>query len=143
MHRWKTDADVEALIHGLARLMPDGSIASMLNRAGKRTGKGHTWTEARVRSFRCDHHIAVYRDGERAERDELTLDEAASALEVSKMSVLRMIRASVLPAQQLCKGAPWVIRRADLKLPRVRHAVKAGIKNPVTGQASQGSLEFQ
>ena len=143
VHRWKTDADVEALIHGLARLMPDSSIAALLNRAGKRTGKGHTWIEARVRSFRGDHHISVYREGERAERGELTLDEAASALEISNMSVLRMIRAGILPAQQLCKGAPWVIRRSDLQSPRIRHAVKVGIKNPVTEDAGQGSLEFQ
>jgi excisionase family DNA binding protein len=142
-HRWKTDADVEALIHGLARLMPDSSMASLLNRSGKRTGKGHTWTEARVRSFRGDHRIGVYREGERAERGELTLEEAASALEVSKMSVLRMIRAGVLPAQQLCKGAPWVIRRAELESACFRHAAKLGTKNPVTEDASQRSLEFQ
>jgi excisionase family DNA binding protein len=142
-HRWKTDEDLEASIHGLACLMSDGSIASLLNRSGKRTGKGHTWTEPRVRSFRDDHGIPVYREGERAERDELTLDEAASALEVSKMSVLRMIRAGLLPAQQSCKGAPWVIRGADLQSARVRHATKVGMKNPVTEDASQRSLEFQ
>lgn len=143
VHRWKTDADIEALIHGLARVMPDGTIAALLNRSGKRTGKGHTWTEARVRSFRGDHRIAVYREGERAERGEPTLDEVATALRVSKMTVLRMIRAKVLPAQQLCKGAPWVIRCADLESPRVRHAAKAGIKNPLSDDASQASLEFQ
>ena len=80
MHRWKTDADVEALIHALARLMPDAAVAALLNRSGKRTAKGHTWTEARVRSFRGDHRIAVYREGERAERGEMTLHETASAL---------------------------------------------------------------
>lgn len=143
IHRWKTDADVEALIHGLARLMPDRTIAALLNRSGKRTGKGHTWTEARIRSFRGDHHIAVYREGERAERGELTLDDAATELRVSKMTVLRMIRAGVLPAQQLCKGAPWVIRCADFESPRVRCAAKAGIKNPLSDDAGQGSLEFQ
>jgi len=143
MHRWKTDADVEALIHGLARLMPDAAVAALLNRSGKRTGKGHTWTEGRVRSFRGDHRIAVYREGERAERGELTLEEAASALTVSKMTVLRMIRAGILPAQQLCKGAPWVIRGVDLASPRVKHAAKIGIRTPLSDDVSQGSLEFQ
>jgi excisionase family DNA binding protein len=143
MHRWKTDADVEALIHGLARMLPDGSIAALLNRSGKRTGKGHTWTEARIRSFRGDHRIAVYREGERAERGELTLQEAATTLGMSKMTVLRMIRAGILGAQQLCAGAPWVIRLADLDTPQVKRAAKAGIKNPLPDNADQESFEFQ
>jgi len=143
MHRWTTDADTEALIVALARLMPDGAIASLLNRSGKRTAKGLIWTEARVRSFRGDRSIAVYREGERAERGEVTLHEAAVILDVSEMTVLRLIRAGVLPGQQLCRGAPWVIRRADLDLPAVAHAVKNGLKTPLTLDADQGSLEFQ
>jgi len=143
LHRWKTDTDTETAIHGLARLMADGAIASLLNRWGKHTAKGHTWTEARVRSFRNDHHIEAYREGEREERGELTLQDAAGLLQVSEMTVVRMIRAGVLPAGQLCKGAPWVIRRADLDNPRVRHAVTAGLKSPPTADGNQGSLELQ
>ena len=36
------------------------------------TSKGNTWTQQRVAAFRHDHGIAVYRDGERAERGEVT-----------------------------------------------------------------------
>ena len=50
--------------------------------------------------------VAVYREGERAEKGEVTLSETAAALNISQMTVLRMIRNGVLPAQQLCKGAP-------------------------------------
>jgi hypothetical protein len=39
-HRWKTNATTEQLIGDLARLLPDGSIASLLNRLGMRTGQG-------------------------------------------------------------------------------------------------------
>jgi hypothetical protein len=70
-HRWKTSATTEQLIRDLARLLPDRSIASVLNRLGMRTAKGHTWTQQRVCLFRNDHNIAVYRDGERVERGEL------------------------------------------------------------------------
>jgi DNA invertase Pin-like site-specific DNA recombinase len=77
-HRWKTNATTEQLIRDLARLLPDGSIASILNRLGIRTAKGHTWTQQRVCVFRNDHSIALYRDGERAERGELILHEASS-----------------------------------------------------------------
>jgi hypothetical protein len=83
-HRWKTSATTEQLIRDLARLLSDGSIASVLNRRGIRTAKGHTWTQQRVCLFRNDHNIAVYRDDERVERGELLLHEAANRLGVSK-----------------------------------------------------------
>ena len=50
---------------------------------------------------------AVYREGERQEHNELTLQEAADRLDVSKIAVLRQIRRSVIPARQACEGVPW------------------------------------
>lgn len=73
-HRWTTNVEVKALIMQLARQLNDGSIAALLNLLGHRTGKDHTWTEMRVRSFRGDHQIAVYKSGEREARGELTLE---------------------------------------------------------------------
>jgi len=85
--------------------MPDYSIASMLNRLSKRTAKGHTWTAARIRTLRSDHRIDVYRDGERAQRAEVNLDEAAKELGVSKMTVLRMIERAFLQRTRFRDGA--------------------------------------
>jgi DNA invertase Pin-like site-specific DNA recombinase len=79
-HRLTTDVETGELIRALARQQPDAGIAAILNRCGKRTGKGNTWTESRVRSHRSAHGIAVYHDGEMAERGELTLEEAARRL---------------------------------------------------------------
>src|SRR5690349_15397213 len=73
-HRLKTDAETGELLQALARQQPDAGIAAILNRCGKRTGKGNTWTESRVRSHRSANGIAVYRNGQMAERGELTLD---------------------------------------------------------------------
>ncbi len=140
-HRWKTSASTEQLIHDLARLLPDGSIASMLNRLGMRTAKGLAWTQQRVCSFRNDHSIAVYRDGERAERGELILHEAASRLGVSKMTVTRLIKDGVLPAKQSCVGAPYVIREIDLDRDEVRNAVKSG--RAVSPDPRQRSFDYQ
>lgn len=125
-HRWKTSSATEQLIRDLARLMPDGSIASLLNRLGIRSAKGHTWTQLRVRNFRAERGVAIYREGERADRGELILHEAATHLGVSKMSVIRLIKDSVLPATQACSGAPYVIRQEDLDGPAIRHAVASG-----------------
>jgi len=106
-HRWRVAADVVDLVRAMARQMPDMGIAAALNRTGKTTAKGHSWTRTRVASLRKDHNIAVYRDGERAERGEATLDEAAERLAVSPATVRRLIVEGVLPASQICKGAPW------------------------------------
>lgn len=121
-HRWKTSTATEQLIHDLARLLPDASIAAVLNRLGIRSAKGHTWTQLRVRNFRAERGIAIYRDGERADRGELILHEAATHLEVSKMTVIRLIKDGVLAAKQVCAGAPYVIRQLDLDRPEVRRA---------------------
>ncbi len=140
-HRWKTSAKTEQLIRDLARLLPDGSIASLLNRIGVRSAKGHTWTQLRIRNFRAEHQIAIYRDGERAERGELILNEAASRLGVSKMTVVRLIQDGILPAKQACIGAPYVIQESDLGLRAVRRAIENG--RAVSHDPRQGLLEYQ
>ena len=138
-HRWATDRDTAELLAELARLLPDAGIASLLNRLGKRTAKGHTWTEARVRSWRGDHGIAVYREGERGERGEVNLHEAAERRGTSAMTVLRWVRERRLPARQPCPGAPWIIRIADLDaLPQTGER-----SDPLTCDPRQACLDFQ
>ena len=142
-HRWTADIEVQALIAQLARQLNDGSIAALLNRLGHRTGRQLTWTETRVRSFRCAHGIDVFKLGEREERGEVTLEQAAAVLETSKMTVLRMISASTLNASQACKGAPWVIKRSDLQRAEVRAAVQPPNRRPLPEDPRQIPLEYQ
>ncbi len=118
--RWTTEADVVELVHALARQMPDGAIAAVLNRSGKTTGHGNSWTRGRVCSLRRHYDIAVYRDGERAERGEATLGETAAALALSQSTIRRLIAEGTLPAEQHCKGAPWIIRQADIEREEIR-----------------------
>ena len=73
--RWTVEEDVEVLVRELARMMPDQSIAAVLNRAGKLTGRQNGWTQSKVCSLRKRLAVAVYREGERAERGEYTLSE--------------------------------------------------------------------
>jgi excisionase family DNA binding protein len=142
-HRWTADVEVLTLVEKLARQLNDGSIASLLNRLGHRTGRDLTWTETRVRSFRCSHGIAVYKDGEREQRGEVTLEQAAELLATSKMTVLRMISAGTLSASQACKGAPWAIERTALERAEVRAALHAPRPSPRPADAQQTSLELQ
>jgi hypothetical protein len=118
--RWTVEADVVDLVRALARQLPDPSIAAILNRAGKQTARGANWTRTHVCGLRNTNGIPVYRDGERAERGEATLDDAADILKVSRATAYRMVTTGVLPARQLCPGAPWIIRLADLQQDAVR-----------------------
>lgn len=142
-HRWTTPPDVQKLIEQLARQLTDAGIASLLNRLGHRSGKGHTWTEMRVRSYRNDHGIAVYREGEREERGEVTLEQAAKVLRVSGMTVLRMIATGAIAATQACRSAPWVIARSELDRPELASYVGQTRKGPLTGDPDQIPLELQ
>ena len=136
-HRWILDAPTTDIIRELARQVPDYRIASILNRAGKRTGRDNTWNEARVRAFRSNHGIEVYREGERAERGELNELEAAQVLGTCRMTVHRLIKRRILKAQQACQGAPWVIKAEALA------AIKIGPRGrPVTSNSDQQTLQF-
>ncbi|TIU29601.1 MAG: helix-turn-helix domain-containing protein [Mesorhizobium sp.] len=140
-NRYKTDVATEQLVRELARLLPDHSIAPVLNRLGIRSARGQTWTQLRVRNFRGAHRIPVYREGERAERHELILREAASWLGVNRMTVVRLIRDGLLPARQVCAGAPYVICEDDLARPAISQAIAKG--RPVSADARQQTLSFQ
>ena len=138
-HHWPAAEDTVALVRELARLMPDRQIARLLNRSGKSTGYGNGWTEQRVRGFRNHHDIAVYRDGEWAERGEMTLDVAAQTIGVAKMTALRMIRRGDLKGRQACKGAPWVIKADDM----AAFETRSTSTDPVTPNPAQQIIEFQ
>ena len=127
------------LVRDLARVQPDQGIVSTLNRLGMRTRRGHTWTEGRLRAFRDTHRIAVYVEGERLARGELTMEETAVMLDVSTETVRRMITRKVLAAHQACKAAPWMIKRGDVE----RLAAEGAKSGPHTKNIDQQSLKFQ
>jgi DNA invertase Pin-like site-specific DNA recombinase len=141
--RWVTDADIVELVTALSRQMPDTSIAAVLNRSGKTTGRGHGWSRAAVCSLRYQNGIPTYRDGERVERGEVTLNEAATALGIGLTTIRHLIEEGLLPAKQLCKNAPWIVQRADLEMPDVRReADRRRSKRPAPQNLLQNSLSF-
>jgi DNA invertase Pin-like site-specific DNA recombinase len=138
-HNPRIPDDTIALMHGLARLMPDRQIARLLNRVGVATGYGNAWSQERVRGFRNHHEIACYRDGEWAERGEISLEEAAKIIGVCNMTALRMLRRGEIKGRQVCPGAPWVIRTADL----VGFAGRKRPDRPLTPNPDQRAFDFQ
>lgn len=138
-HRWTVPADTLTLVRELARLMPDRQIARLLNRAGKPTGRGNGWTQARVCSFRSHYGIAVHRASEWAERGEITLEAAAQIMDVSVMTALRMARLGIIKGQQVCYGAPWAFKAADIAAYRTQNAPQ----RPLTADPAQQRFDFQ
>lgn len=138
-HRYVTSTETIELIASLARLQPDERIAATINRLGHRTAHAQTWTATRVCSIRKGHGIAAYREGERQDRGELTVDEVACALQVTPTTVLRLIRQKELPAKQACRNAPWTIHQTDLNELLAARAAQG----PSTRIAGQLTLDIQ
>ena len=104
--------DVE-LIDKMAHRYGDDEIARVLSKLGRRTGKGNRWTQSRVASVRRKHRIAPPNDTTR-NPDLLTLTQATRHSGVSDTTLMRLIKANVLAAQQIAPYAPFEIQRADL-----------------------------
>ena len=138
-HNPRIPDDTIALIRQLARLMPDRQIARLLNRIGVATGHGNAWTQKRVHGFRNHYEIAGYREGEWAERGEITLEAAAKIVGVCNMTALRMLRRGHIKGRQVCPGAPWVIKTADL----IGFTGRNRSNSPLTPIPDQRTLDFQ
>jgi hypothetical protein len=113
-----TDADLE-VIRKMAGRYGDADIARVLNKLGRRTGKGKPWSDVAVRTARRNHAI----DGRRetlADPALLTLQGAARYTATSDTTIKKLVDAGVLPMRQLVPFAPWEIRRADLDADPVR-----------------------
>ncbi len=141
-HGRSTDRVAVDVVRALARSLPDGQIARVLNRLGYRTGADNTWTQARVASLRQHHEIPVF-DRAVDRRALLTIAEAATTLGVSAGTVRRMLVARILPGTQPVAHAPWAIQAADLTLEPVQRAitaVKRGGTLPRPGAPTQLTL---
>ncbi|MBI3046843.1 MAG: recombinase family protein [Acidobacteria bacterium] len=112
------DADLE-VIRKMAERYGDGVIAGVLNRLGRRTGKGKPWSALAVKTARRNHRIEGHaRTVHSAEL--LTLEGAARYSGTSNTTIARLVQAGALPMRQSAPCAPWEIRRADLDSVPVR-----------------------
>lgn len=121
MHGRSAAPPLIELVHELAKVCEDKTIAGVLNRLGFTTGQGNPWCLSRVFSFRRTHGIPAFGGCPGT----VTLKEAARRLQVSDTVVEGLIRRGVLPARQVVQYAPWVIEEAALGLPAIQRAVQA------------------
>jgi len=120
-HSKVPDTDVLELVGELSKVCEDKQIAAILNRLGYKSGQGKNWHAHRVANLRSYHRLPSYHK----RTDWVTLERAAERLGVSNTVVKRLIKAGTLPAKQVVRYAPWIIKVTDLDLPEVEADVKA------------------
>lgn len=143
-HRYRTDANAIQLIRELTEMLPDGPIASVLNRLGLLTAKGHGWTSHRVCIVRHHEGIPAHDAVRAAQEGWLTMEAAAAQLDVSNGVIRTLIDRKLLPARQVITYAPWMIRAADLSCEAVTlyvNLVRRGRVLPPIENPAQLTLE--
>ena len=115
------DEDLE-IIRKMAARYGDDDIARVLNKLGRRTGKGMAWSQVGVKTARRLYDIAGHvRTVE--DPEVLTFNGAARYLEVSPTTIKRMVATGVLSMSQAAPFAPWEIQRSALDAEPVRKVI--------------------
>ncbi|MCP3985055.1 MAG: recombinase family protein [bacterium] len=117
-----TPEDTIDLVRKLAVEFDDAQIARILNKQGRRTGKGNPFTKVRVTSLRGHHKIPVAAPQPSTDPLEgpFTADEAADQLGVCGSTIHRWLRTGILAGKQMTPGAPWRIRLTEEVRGRLR-----------------------
>jgi DNA invertase Pin-like site-specific DNA recombinase len=145
--RWRKrrgkSSDLKKIIATLRKVLTDEAIASVLNREKLTMCDGATWTAQRVATFRTKNQIAIYSDDTKEAHGWMTQAEAATYLQISPMSMTRLVQMGIIPAEQPCPGFPTVIKKEELEIPRVQAAVlqlKLSGKRPLSHHPDQRNL---
>lgn len=124
-HRLSTSMETIEIIRRMIAYWDEKVIAATLNRLGQKTAKGMTWTSSRVRSVRYRHGITdEVAQAEAKNEPSVSLKEAAKELGTNTMTVRRLIKNKILPADQIVPFAPWRIPVQSLKKPEVDQALR-------------------
>jgi DNA invertase Pin-like site-specific DNA recombinase len=118
----KTAPDTIELIRQMAVRYSDEEIARVLNKHGRRTGKGNRWTKNRVAAARRRYVINGHRRP-RPDPEVFSLQQAARYCGVSSTTMKRLVASGVLKRDQVAPWAPWEIKRADLESEVIRQVL--------------------
>jgi DNA invertase Pin-like site-specific DNA recombinase len=150
-----TDEDTICLLRRLTVHYPDGIIAGILNRQGRRTASGERFTANHVSSLRRYRQIPCYEPPTEAPTGELaTIRKAAAILGVYTSTIHRWLNDGFIAGEQVTPGAPWQIRITDeLRarfveqaptgyLPMLEATMKLGVsRQTVLQRVKRGELE--
>jgi hypothetical protein len=107
----RTDEDTIDPIRRLAVHYPDAVIAGILNRQGRRTARGLSYTASRVQSLRHHWKIPCHQpSGQEPEGEPLNVTAAARQPGIAPSTLLRWLNDGFVAGEQVTPGAPWRIR---------------------------------
>ncbi len=110
-NRLRTEEDTIDLLRRLALHYPDAMIAHILNRQGRRTARGLSFTASRVQSLRHHWNIPCHQpSNDPTEGELLTVADAAAELGLAPSTLHRWLNDGFIAGQQLTPSAPWRIR---------------------------------
>jgi DNA invertase Pin-like site-specific DNA recombinase len=110
----RTDEDTVDLVRRLAVHYPDTKIAGILNRQGRRTPRGLSYTGGRVQGLRHYWDIPCHQPTDDPQEGELlTVADAAAQLGLAPSTLHRWLGDGFIAGQQITPGAPWRIRLTD------------------------------
>ncbi|MFD0585002.1 hypothetical protein [Dactylosporangium darangshiense] len=109
--RIRTDEDTIDLLRRLAVHYPDAVIAGILNRQGRHTARGLSYTASRVQSLRHHYNIPCHQpDQQPQDGPVLPIADAATELGVAPSTLHRWLADGFIAGEQITPGAPWRIR---------------------------------
>jgi len=110
----RTADDTIDLLRRLAVHYPDTVIAGILNRQGRTTATGLSFTANRVASLRTNWEIPCFESKQQVQDGEcMTIEKAASALGLAPSTLHRWLNDGFIAGEQVTPGAPWRIRVND------------------------------
>ena len=114
INRLRTAEDTVDLVRRLAAHYPDAMIAHILNRQGRRTARGLSFTAGRVQSLRHHYEIPCHNPADDpTEGEPLTVADAATQLGLAASTLHRWLADGFITGEQLTPAAPWRIRLTD------------------------------
>jgi DNA invertase Pin-like site-specific DNA recombinase len=110
----RTADDTIDLLRRLAAHYPDTVIAGILNRQGRTTATGLSFTANRVASLRTNREIPCFEPKQQTQDGEcMTIEQAARALGLAPSTLHRWLNDGFIAGEQITPGAPWRIRVND------------------------------
>jgi DNA invertase Pin-like site-specific DNA recombinase len=110
----RTAEDTVDLLRRLAAHYSDAVIAGILNRQGRKTATGLSFTANRVSSLRTHWKIPCFEPSPQTnEAPCVTIEHAAQALGVAPSTLHRWLNDGFIAGEQITPGAPWRIRLDD------------------------------
>ena len=110
----RTADDTVDLLRRLTTHYPDTVIAGILNRQGRRTATGLSFTANRVASLRTHWEIPCFDPNKHVPGGEcMTIEQAARTLGLAPSTLHRWLNDGFIAGEQITPGAPWRIRVND------------------------------